>query len=1048
MFSNANLLPTYAELDCLSNFTFLRGASHPEELVREAARLGYQALALADECSMAGMVRAHTEAARTGLHLIVGSRFVVHQNQQAALELIALAANEDGYGNLCQLITAAHGRANKHDKYRLELSDLQQGPPGLPGLRHLPGCLLVAKPLPDLLHDDHAHPFIQALRSLQQVMQSRLWLGLTRPLQSHDQPLQHTLTTISRNMGIPLVALGQVEQHIRARHRLHHLLTAIRLKKTVDRCGHALAPNAERHLRPRFQLARLFPSEALQETLNISRQCQFSLQQIRYQYPQDIVPPTITPTQYLQAETWAGAQRRYPHGVPDTIQAQIQSELDIIAKLHYEPYFLTVYDIVRHARSREILCQGRGSAANSVVCYCLGITEVNPMQIKTLFARFISAERNEPPDIDVDFEHQRREEVIQYIYERYGRTRAALTAVIITYRRRSALRDTGKALGFDAHTIDRVCRSCQYWDSTRGLLDKLDECGLDTQTLTVRHWAVLAQTLIGFPRHLSQHPGGFVIANDTLSRLVPIEQAAMPGRSIVQWDKDDLDAMGMLKIDILALGMLSMLKRALDLISARRQTPFTLQDIPSEDPATYAMIQQADTMGVFQIESRAQMSMLPRLKPDTFYDLVIQIAIVRPGPIQGEMVHPYLRRRRREEPVSYPTSEVRDVLSRTLGVPIFQEQVMQVAMVAANFSADEADQLRRSMAAWRRKGGIDRFRPRLVAGMRQRGYPIEFITLILKQLEGFGEYGFPESHSASFANLAYASAWIKCHEPAVFLAALLNSQPMGFYGASQLVQDARRHGVTVLPVCVNASAPESSLEGKAVRLGLNQVKSLSGEASTRLYRARQSGAFASMADLTHRIMLDRRDLDALAHAGALHSLAPHRHAARWEAAWRTPNGLLNAALTPDPLPDALSTPTEAQDIVNDYQATGLTLGRHPLALLRERALLTRFTPARQLYDSFPDRRLAKACGLVTVRQRPQTAKGVIFVTLEDDTGHINVIVRPELAERQRHELLESQLLGVYGVWQRHESVCHLIASRLVNLNDLINDLPTRSRDFQ
>jgi error-prone DNA polymerase len=869
-------------------------------------------------------------------------------------------------------------------------------------------------------------------------------------MRAHDSEQQQKTLQDAQRWHIPFVALGQVDMHKRSRRLLHQALIAIRLGTTIENCGYALPQNAEHYLLNRFQLGQRFTQQALAQTLHISQQCRFSLSEIRYQYPSDTVPENRNPTAHLRELTYTGAQQRYPNGIPDKVRQQLEHELTVIQQLGYETYFLTVHDIVRFARSRNILCQGRGSAANSAVCYCLGITAVNPAHSNTLFARFISAERNEPPDIDVDFEHQRREEVIQYIYERYGRHRAALTAVVITYRHRSALRDTGKALGFDTDIINRVCGSCRYWDTTQTLIDKLAEQGLDPGLPRVQAWAALAQRLLGFPRHLSQHPGGFVIANQTLTRLVPVENATMPNRRIVQWDKNDLDAMGLLKIDILALGMLSALQRALALLSRKYQRPFPLHAIPQEDKATYTMISQADTVGVFQIESRAQMSMLPRLRPRTFYDLVIQIAIVRPGPIQGDMVHPYLRRRQGLEPIQYPNQKVQHILSRTLGIPIFQEQAMQLAMTAAGFSADEADQLRRAMAAWKRKGGINHFRPRLISGMLSRGYDRHFIELILRQLEGFGEYGFPESHSASFANLAYASAWIKCHEPAIFLVALLNAQPLGFYAPSQLVQDAQRHQVTVLPIDIQHSQWGSTLESQTasqtVRLGLHLVKGLSQKAGLRIETARAT-AFSSIHDLATRAQLTRHDIDALAHADALRGLAGHRYQARWAGALLPTSDLLQHAPIGECISPVLATPSEGEEVLGDYAATGLSLRRHPVALLRTHPELARFTTAGQLFQSCPNKRLARACGLITVRQRPQTANGIIFVSLEDETGIVNVIVRPALAQKQRSELMNSRLLGVYGVWQRQGAVCHLIAHRLVNLNYLIQGLAVKSHDF-
>lgn len=1033
------MLSPYAELDCISNFSFLTGASHPEELVERAAGLGYSALALNDECSLAGVVKAHQEAKRHKLHFIVGSRF----HLQEGMQLIALACNMNGYGNLSETITLARRRSPKGE-YRLHLADLAAPPDELSHLCGLPDCLLIYKPeyceAPAVLES--------RLRQLAAVFAQRLWIGVSLHYGSADARHLAILQDIGERCGIPLVAAGGVEMHRRSRQPLHDTLAAIRHGRPVMDIVEHLRPNAEHHLRSRLRLANMYPAAMLRETLNISERCRFSLDDIRYEYPREVVPLGMSASRYLRQEALAGGLRRYPEGIPPPVMSQLENELSIISDLAYESYFLTVYDIVNFARQRGILCQGRGSAANSAVCYCLGITEVDPESGNNLFARFISRERNEPPDIDVDFEHQRREEVIQYIYEKYGRERAALAAVATTYRHRSAMRDTGKALGFEPELVERVAKSFHHWSSKKDLLEKISDQGLSAQSRPARLWAMLAQTLRGFPRHLSQHPGGFVISDGKLSRFVPIENAAMPGRSVVQWDKDDLDAIGLLKVDVLALGMLSALQRCLQLVGRRRGRPFALQDIPRDDKATFEMISQADTIGVFQIESRAQMSMLPRLKPREFYDLVIQVAIVRPGPIQGGMVHPYLRRRQGQEKAKSPSPQLEPILKRTLGIPIFQEQAMQIAMVAAGFTAGEADELRRAMAAWRRRGSVERFRQRLSEGMKKNGYDEEFAGRIFQQLEGFGEYGFPESHSASFAQLAYFSAWLKCHEPAAFLAAMLNSQPMGFYAPSQLVQDARRHGVRILPVDIHASDWESTLEHAcAVRLGFGQVSGLSHQAGHRIEQARRQAPFVSTQDLAARAGLDRRDMNALSAANAFEPLAGHRRQAQWQSALQAQDGLLREALILEDRSPALPAMSEGENIVNDYRYLGLTLGRHPLALLRSSLESRRFVPADRLLADWPDRRLARACGLVTARQRPGTSKGTVFVTLEDESGYVNVIVRASLAEKQHAELVRSSLLGVYGVWQRQETVCHLIAQRLVDLSPLLGELPTRSRDF-
>jgi error-prone DNA polymerase len=1045
-------LPPYAELHCASNFSFLRGASHPEELVARAAQLGYAGLAITDECSLAGVVRAHGEAKRQGLHLIIGSWFRLQaEDGKPAFSLIALARDRDGYGNLCELVTLARTRAEK-GAYLLAPSDLAAPAPAHAHLRGLPGCLLILAP--DYAID--AQDLEQQAAWMAAAFGGRAHMALTLLHRGRDERHRAAVGQAAAAHGLPLVATGDVLMHVRSRKPLQDTLTAIRLGQKVAACGHALAPNAEQHLRSRARLASLYPPETLAQAALLARSCTFSLDTLRYEYPDEVVPPGETPASYLRRETWIGARRRFPAGIPAGVQQQIEHELELIDGLAYAPYFLTVYDIVRFARSRNILCQGRGSAANSTVCYCLGITEVDPARASLLFERFISRERNEPPDIDVDFEHQRREEVIQYIYQKYGRQRAALTGVVISYRPRSAVRDAGKALGVDPGLIDQLARAQRGWGGGEGLSAGFAGCGMDPESPLARRWQDLACQLMGFPRHLSQHPGGFVIARGKLSRLVPVENAAMANRSVVQWDKDDLDALGLLKVDILALGMLSTLRRALELVEQRRGEPFALQDIPSEDPATYAMMSRADTVGVFQIESRAQMSMLPRLAPRTFYDLVIEVAIVRPGPIQGGMVHPYLRRRQGAEPVSYPSAEVEQALARTLGVPVFQEQVMQLAMLAAGFSAGEADQLRRAMAAWKRKGGLEKFEDKLVKGMLARGYAPEFAAALMRQIQGFAEYGFPESHAASFALLAYASAWLKCHEPAAFLAALLNSQPMGFYAPAQLVQDARRHGIEVRPVDTAASDWDATLEDDtlepgtagqpAVRLGLNLVSGLGRDAGWRIEEARAAQAFVSVRDLALRARLERAELQALAAAGALESLAGNRRCALWQAAAGIPErGLLKAAeIREDPVP--LAPPAEGESIVADYRSLGLTLGRHPLALLREALAARRFLPAQAL-GGFADGQFARGCGIVTMRQRPPTAKGTVFIALEDETGVVNVIVWPALAEQQRRELLSSSLLGVYGIWQRSGQVCHLVAKRLIDLSPWLGRLQTGSRDF-
>jgi error-prone DNA polymerase len=1020
------MLPAYAELHCLSSFTFLRGASHPEELVERAHALGYAALALTDECSLAGVVRAHVAAKAVGLKLLIGTEIRLADGPK----LVLLAANRAGYGNLSELVTLGRRSARK-GRYRLTRADLDGG---------LADCLalLVPPALP-------APPARADADWLAARFPGRAWIAAELLCGPDDRAQLERLRELSRAADLPLVAAGDVHMHVRSRRRLQDVLTAVRLGKPVAACGRALHPNGERSLRLRMRLAQAYPPELLAETLRIAAACAFSLDELRYEYPEEIVPVGETPASWLRKQVEDGLRARFG-AAPPPVRRQIEHELALIGELRYEAYFLTVYDIVRFARERRILCQGRGSAANSAVCYALGITEVDPARMATLFERFVSRERNEPPDIDVDFEHQRREEVIQYLYAKYGRDRAALAATVITYRAKSAVRDVGKALGLDADDVDRLAGSLAWWDGRGALPERLATAGLDPQSPTVRRLLELVGVLVGFPRHLSQHTGGFVIARDRLSRLVPIENAAMPERSVIEWDKDDLDALGLLKVDVLALGMLSAIRRALDFVAARRGRPFGIADVPPEDPATYAMIQRADTIGVFQIESRAQMSMLPRLKPACFFDLVIEVAIVRPGPIQGGMVHPYLRRRNGEEPVDYPSAAVRAVLERTLGVPIFQEQVMQLAVVAAGFTPGEADGLRRAMAAWRRKGGLEPFERRLKDGMRERGYADGFADQIYRQILGFGEYGFPESHAASFALLVYVSAWIKCHEPAAFLAALLNSQPMGFYAPSQLVQDAQRHGVAVHAVDATRSDWECTLEGAAVRLGMLMVKGLSRAGAERIVAARATAPFAAVADLAHRARLDARDLKHLAAAGALNVLADHRHRAYWDVAGiESRPHLLRAAPIRETAP-ALATPTEGENLVADYASLGLTLGRHPLALLRGRLRRDGLATAAEVRAATHGRTLS-ACGIVTGRQRPDTASGVVFVTLEDETGYVNVVVWSALVERQRRELLASRLMAVHGTIEREGEVVHLVARRLTDRSALLGRLLTRSRDF-
>jgi error-prone DNA polymerase len=1051
-------MPTpYAELHCLSNFTFLRGASHPEELVIHAKRLGYHALALTDECSLAGVVRAHVAANIHQLKLIIGSEFRLRDGPK----LVLLAMNKNGYGNLSQLITRARRVAEK-GAYQISCADLEQGiadccailiPVQQPLSSKTDAGLATNPSSPDTGtgHTAHDHHLLHGQAGwLQQHFPGRCWIAGELLGSVDDRGYLAMLQTLSRETGVPLVAAGDVHMHARERRILQDVVTAIRLNTPVQDAGQALYPNGERHLRPLQRLQRIYPPALLQETVNIAALCNFSLDQIQYEYPEELVPPDETPGSYLRRLVASGARRRWPEGVPGNVQQQIDHELALITELGYEPYFLTVYDIVDYARRHNILCQGRGSAANSAVCFCLGITEVDPARMNMLFERFISKERNEPPDIDVDFENDRREEVIQYIYNKYGRDRAALAATVITYRPRSAFRDAGKALGLDALQVDRLARAMAWWDGKQIKPQRLIEAGFDPANPHIVRLVSIVNELVGFPRHLSQHVGGFVISHQNLSRIVPIENAAMPERTVIQWDKDDLDTLNLLKVDCLALGMLSAIHRAFDLVRGFRGTQWTMATLPAEDPAVYAMIQQADTVGVFQIESRAQMAMLPRLKPKTFYDLVIEVAIVRPGPIQGDMVHPYLRRRQGKEAVSYPSEDLKKVLERTLGVPIFQEQVMQIAMVAAGFSPGEADQLRRAMAAWRRHGQLEHFEQRLIEGMRSRGYSDTFARQIYQQILGFGEYGFPESHSASFSLLVYVSAWLKCHEPAAFTCALLNSQPMGFYPPAQLVQDARRHHVEVRPVDVCHSDRDCTLEQAdegepALRLGLRQVKGLSQAAGQRIVNARRQKTFANVEDLAQRAQLNKKDLQALAAADALRTLSGHRHHAHWHTlAVEESRPLLDHHCIREQLP-LLLPPSEGQDIVADYAHTGLTLRRHPLALLRPRLQRLHIATAEDI-KHIPHGSPVHVAGLVTARQRPGGG-GVTFVTLEDETGYVNGVIWANIAERQRRVLLQARLLGIHGRLETDGDVIHIIAQRLEDYSKLLGRLTTRSRDF-
>jgi error-prone DNA polymerase len=1055
-------LPAYAELHCLSAFSFQRGASVAQELFERAAKLKYTALAITDECSLAGIVRALEASRKTGVRLVVGSEVQLADGPR----LVLLVETARGYTRLCQLLTLARRRAGK-GTYRLLREDLAAA--SNDGLL----ALWVAPATPDPAEGE----WVGCL------FPERAWLAVELHRGPDDAARLAQLRAIGRRLDMPLVATGDVHMHVRGRRALQDTLTAIRHKTTVDAAGFRLFPNGERHLRTRRALAALYPAGLLEESVRIAARCTFSLEELHYEYPHELVPRGHTATSWLRELTEAGARRRWPGGVPDKARALIEHELALIAELRYEPYFLTVHDLVRFARSKEILCQGRGSAANSAVCYALGVTEIDPGRMNMLFERFVSRERNEPPDIDIDFEHERREEVIQYVFERYGRERAALTAVASTYRGRGAMRDVAKALGLPPDMVDRLARCMDHWGGTQGLDEVLRERGFDPDAPLLRRVLALTAQLIGMPRHLSQHPGGFVMSEHPLSTLVPVENAAMEGRTVIQWDKDDLDTVGLLKVDCLALGMLTAIRKTFDLLRASGRRDMALADIPKKDPAVYDMVGRADTIGVFQIESRAQMAMLPRLQPKCFYDLVIEVAIVRPGPIQGDMVHPYLRRRRGEEPIDYPSPALQEVLERTLGVPLFQEQVMQIAIVAAGYSPGEADELRRSMAAWKRHGGLEPHRERLARGMLANGYSQAFADHLFEQIKGFGSYGFPESHAASFALITWASCWLKYHEPAAFACGLINSAPMGFYSPDQLLQDARRHGIRVLPVDVRHSVwdcvPEvvdapsvlrrSRASGNpsgtaitvheecpassapcgqpAIRMGLRMVRGFPEDAANRIAAQRAQRPFDDVADLCRRAGLDARQRELLADAGALRGLAGHRHRARWSIAGvEAPTPLFADAPAVAEAEVTLPLPTRAEDVRADYALTGTTLGPHPLSFLR--ALLAR----RRCRRSAELKRCGngakvRTAGLVTLRQRPQTASGVIFMTLEDEDGMTNVVVWNDLAQRQRREMLESRLLAVEGKLESRHGVQHLIAERLHDWTALLGELDTRSRDF-
>lgn len=1024
--------PRYAELQVTSQFSFLRGASSAGELFATAAAMGIEALAVTDRNTLAGIVRAHEAAKETGVRLIIGCRL----DLACGMSVLAYPIDRDAYSRLCRLLSLGKGRAGK-GKCHLEWPDLVAYGEGL-----------IAVLVPDLADDDCG----LRLRRLRDAFGDRAYLALSLRRRPNDQMRLWDLSMLAQRVGVPTVVSNDVLFHEPGRRMLQDVVTAIRHNTTIDELGFRRERHADRHLKPPAEMHRLFARwpEALVRTLEITERCRFSLDELRYQYPEERDDPTLTPQQTLERLTWEGAASRYPEGIPDEVTAALNHEMTLIGKLDYAPYFLTVHSIVRFARSKGILCQGRGSAANSAVCYVLGITAIDPGRNDLLFERFVSEERREPPDIDVDFEHERREEVIQWVYEHYGRDHAALTATVIRYRSKGALRDVGKAMGLPEDLIQTLSGQLWGWSETGVTGQQLRDLNLNPEDRRLRLTLELAAQLRGAPRHLSQHPGGFVLTQDRLDDLVPIEPATMEDRQIIEWDKDDIDALHFMKVDVLALGMLTCMSRGLGLLAGHKGIDLDLATIPAEDPRTYAMIRKADTLGTFQIESRAQMSMLPRLKPRTYYDLVVQVAIVRPGPIQGDMVHPYLRRREGLEDVDYPTPELEKVLGKTLGVPLFQEQAMRVAIECAGFTPGEADMLRKSMATFKHTGGVSKFRDKLISGMVAKGYEQGFAERTFRQLEGFGSYGFPESHAASFALIAYASAWLKCWHPDAFCAALLNSQPMGFYAPAQIVRDARDHGVEIRPICINASRWDCTLEPTghesrfAVRLGLRMVKGLVNAHAAAVTAARADQPFASVEDLWRRAGVPVAALARIAEADGFRlAFGLARREALWaikglrdeELPLFTAASIREGAMVAEVAEPAivLRPMAAGREVVEDYGHTGLSLRRHPVSFLRADLAKRRIVTCSEAMGS-RDRRWLEAAGIILVRQRPGSAKGVMFITLEDESGIANVVVWQKVFERFRRAILSSGMIAVHGRIQREGEVVHLVAHRITDLS--------------
>ena len=1079
---------SYAELHCKTNYSFLTGASHADELVTRAVELGYSAIAVTDENTLAGVVRAYAAARDTSLKLIIGAELIPGDGPP----LVLWATDRRSYANLSRLLTVGRRRAPKGECW-LRIDDIAEYSTGLLAgvIPHLPGNRVAMQHL----QQDHVsyewyrikgrHQRIdnRRLHRYAEIFGDRCYLLAELYHGSDDAWRIGQLKKLAAETNLPLVAAGDVLYHSPARMPLHDVLTATKHHTTVQQAGDLLLPNAWRHLQTIEQRIDQFGEleGAIRRTGEIAERCQFKMDQLRYEYPIELAPTGETPISYLRHLTKAGSAKRYPEGVPVKVQTQIDHELKLIEELNYEAYFLTVYDLVRFARSRQILCQGRGSAANSAVCYCLEVTSVDPGTTDLLFERFISKERDEAPDIDVDFEHERREEVLQYLYEKYGRHRAGLAATVITYRARSAIRDVGKALGLSLDRVDALTKQVDGYHNPDDLAVRCETVGIDPNSDIGQRLVYLVHDLLGFPRHLSQHVGGMVITQGRLDELVPIENAAMQDRTVIQWDKEDLEELGLLKVDCLCLGMLTAIRKCFELVQQHDGQQWTLATIPQEDPRVYDMICAADTVGVFQIESRGQMSMLPRLKPRCWYDLVIEVAIVRPGPIQGNMVHPFLRRRNGEEPVHYPNDEIKAVLHRTLGVPIFQEQAMKLAVVAAGFTPGQADQLRRAMGAWRKTGVIDVFREKLMNGMRERGLGEEFAEQVFRQIRGFGEYGFPESHAASFAKLVYVSCWLKYYHPAAFTASVLNAQPMGFYAPAQLIADVKRHGVEVLPVDVNASDWHNTLEQKtgaptaepedhlahsnkhphasplpqpALRLGLRQITGLRADAGEKIMQARETGPFTALADFARRTQLGQATIERLSRADALASLKQDRRVALWQALGQEKKpqhqplfGDMDADDDQDALLPALA---EQEQVFADYRTVGLSLRAHPISFYRRQLSELKIVSATDL-ETRPDNRQVRVAGLVILRQRPATAKGITFVTLEDETGTINLVVKPPIWERYYQIVRTRPAWIAHGKLERRSGVTHVIVNRLEDLAERLGereDVQQRSRDFR